>query len=58
MKNDTLQYYNQNAGSFIEGTVSVDFSDIQNKFINKLNDNAKILDFGCGSGRDTKYFFE
>ena len=54
----TLRYYNENAKTFIEGTVSVEFSDIQNKFINKLNTNAKILDFGCGSGRDTKFFLE
>lgn len=58
MKNDTLQYYNQNAGSFIEGTVSVDFSDIQNRFMDKLNKESYILDFGCGSGRDTKVFLE
>ena len=54
--NKTINYYNENAKTFVEGTVSVDFSDIQTKFINKLNDNAKILDFGCGSGRDTKFF--
>ena len=56
--NKTIKYYNENAKTFVEGTVSVDFSDIQTKFINKLNDNAKILDFGCGSGRDTKFFLE
>lgn len=56
--NKTINYYNENAKTFVEGTVSVDFSDIQTKFINKLNDNAKILDFGCGSGRDTKFFLE
>ena len=57
-ENKTLRYYNENAKTFVEGTVSVEFSDIQNKFINKLNTNAKILDFGCGSGRDTKFFLE
>ena len=56
--NKTIKYYNENAKTFVEGTVSVDFSDIQTKFINKLNANAKILDFGCGSGRDTKFFLE
>ena len=57
-QNKTINYYNENAKTFVEGTVSVDFSDIQTKFINKLNDDAKILDFGCGSGRDTKFFLE
>ena len=54
----TLTYYNTNAQTFIEGTRNVDFSENQNKFINKLPTGAYILDFGCGSGRDTKYFLE
>lgn len=57
MKSDqTLLYYNTNAKTFTEGTVNVEFSHMQNKFLDKLNDGAFILDFGCGSGRDTKYF--
>lgn len=56
--NKTIDYYNENAQSFIEGTVAVDFSDIQNRFINKLKECSLILDFGCGSGRDTKFFLE
>ena len=55
---DTLLYYNQNAASFVEGTKDVDFKTIQNKFIDRLPQDATILDFGCGSGRDTKYFLE
>ncbi len=59
MKSDeTLIYYNSNTKAFTEGTVNVDFSHIQNKFLSKLNTGASILDFGCGSGRDTKYFLE
>ena len=53
---NTLDYYNQNADDFIQGTISVDFAATQDKFINKLEPGALILDFGCGSGRDTKYF--
>lgn len=59
MKTDkTLEYYDINAKTFTESTVSVDFSNIQNKFLNKLDECATILDFGCGSGRDTKYFLD
>lgn len=54
----TLNYYNQNADSFIQGTVSVDFSQVQDKFLERLNEGDYILDFGCGSGRDTKYFLK
>lgn len=55
-KNETLVYYNKNAQSFVDGTISVDFEQTQLKFTNKLKAGAYILDFGCGSGRDTKYF--
>ena len=55
---NTKNYYNENAKKFIDGTVSVDFRSIQDTFLELLPENAKILDFGCGSGRDTKYFLE
>lgn len=54
----TIDYYNKNAQSFIDGTVSADFTQIQNIFLELLPKNACILDFGCGSGRDTKYFLD
>ena len=41
---------------FASGTVSVKFTEVQDKFLEKLNPDAYILDFGCGAGRDTKYF--
>lgn len=58
MKDKTLDYYNQNAETFVANTVSVDFKQTQDKFINRLETGDYILDFGCGSGRDTKYFLE
>ena len=57
MVNKTLIYYNQNVDSFIEGTVSVNFKEVQDKFLQMLS-GKKILDFGCGSGRDTMYFLK
>lgn len=54
--NSTLAYYNINTKKFLEETINIDFSIIQNKFLSKLSIGATILDFGCGSGRDTKYF--
>ena len=53
---ETIGYYNVNAKEFAAGTVSVDFEFTQKKFTDRLPKNAVILDFGCGSGRDTKYF--
>lgn len=52
----TLTYYNQNAQSFTATTISVDFTATQTRFTTHLPQGATILDFGCGSGRDTKYF--
>ena len=57
-KNNTLNYYNTNAHSFVSSTLSVDFSQTQDKFLHLLPLAATILDFGCGSGRDTKYFLD
>ncbi len=57
-KEKTLEYYNQNDEAFINGTLNVDFSETQEKFLSYLKPGNKILDFGCGSGRDTKYFLE
>ena len=31
---------------------------MQKHFLSKLKVGSHILDFGCGSGRDTKYFLE
>ena len=56
--NKTINYYNLNADNFVAGTVSVGFRNIQKKFTDKLPNGATILDFGCGSGRDVKYFLE
>ena len=30
----------------------------QERFLQRLRRNASILDFGCGSGRDTRFFLE
>ena len=54
--NQTLNYYTENAADFAAGTVNVDFSATQERFLSMLPAGASILDFGCGSGRDTKAF--
>lgn len=54
----TLKYYNDNANQFYNDTVDVAFTKIQENFLKYLPDKAYILDFGCGSGRDSKAFIE
>lgn len=54
----TISYYNQNAAQFSNSTQSLDFASVQDKFRSFLPPQAHILDFGCGPGRDTKYFLD
>ena len=54
--NTTLDYYNKNSLDFVIATRDVNFEEIQNKFLSYIAHDGVILDFGCGSGRDTKYF--
>ena len=54
----TIDYYENNAESFTQGTLDVDFTDVQDWFLDYIPECGRILDFGCGSGRDTAYFLK
>ena len=56
--NNTIGYYNNHADEFYKSTVEIDFSAMQEKFLTELKSGSCILDFGCGSGRDTRFFLE
>jgi len=58
MVDKNVEYYNENADSFYEGSVNADMSDDRNKFTSYLPEHARILDAGCGSGRDSKAFLD
>lgn len=55
---NTLEYYNKNANTYYEQTLSGNLQENYDRFLKHLPSNAYILDFGCGSGRDSKYFIE
>ena len=57
-KHDTLKYYNENAETYCEQTKYGDMQEAYNHFLMLLPEGSYILDFGCGSGRDSKYFIE
>ena len=57
-KNRTIEFYEKNATKFFQDTKDAPFTDVQDRFLNKLQTGTTILDYGCGSGRDTKYFLE
>lgn len=52
----TINYYQQNADSFVASTVAVDMTSLYAPFIGAIEPNGLILDAGCGSGRDAKAF--
>ena len=54
----TLKYYDDKAKDFIAGTVDVAFSELQNDFLSRVKPGGHVLDFGCGSGRDSKAFIK
>jgi len=53
-----VEYYNINADSFFEGSVNADMSEVRQRFLKYIPDGGKILDAGCGSGRDSKAFLD
>lgn len=57
-KYNTLEYYNNNAQLYCEQTIVGNLQENYDKFLKQLPNNAYILDFGCGSGRDSKYFID
>lgn len=58
MTDNTTEYYNKNSLEFIEGTINVDTGILRDRFLKYIPSGGKILDLGCGSGRDTKCFLE
>lgn len=57
-ENKTLEYYNEHAEDFVNSTKSADVSKLYGMFQKYVKVGGKILDLGCGSGRDSKYFME
>ncbi|SKA92873.1 Methyltransferase domain-containing protein [Caloramator quimbayensis] len=55
---NSIKYYDENALEFFNNTAFADMKELYDKFLKYLNKSAHILDAGCGSGRDTKYFLD
>jgi len=54
----TEEYYETQARSFFDRTVSKEMEPHRKRFLDHLSKGARILDAGCGSGRDTLAFLE
>ncbi|MBQ6407119.1 MAG: class I SAM-dependent methyltransferase [Butyrivibrio sp.] len=58
MIDKNVEYYNKNADSFFEGSVNADMSAVRERFLSYVPEGGRILDAGCGSGRDSKAFLD
>ena len=58
MSNGTISYYDNNAEGFFAETVIAEVEPLRRRFLAHIPDGGRILDLGCGSGRDAKCFME
>ncbi|MGL4737417.1 MAG: SAM-dependent methyltransferase, partial [Cellulosilyticaceae bacterium] len=56
MDQQTLDFYNKNAKEYAATTLNGDVAEIREKFLQYVPQGGKILDLGCGSGRDSLAF--
>lgn len=54
----STSYYDENAEPFFADTAFVDLSDGRRRFVAALPPGGRVLDAGCGSGRDALAFRE
>lgn len=54
--NQTISYYEEHAAEFCRSTLKADMRYCRERFLKYLNPRSRILDAGCGSGRDSKAF--
>lgn len=57
-KQQTIVYYEEQAQRFCADTQVLDMSMLYERYLRHLTPDARILDAGCGSGRDSLHFLE
>ena len=55
-ENDSIRFYSQNAARYASDTMKLDMGEVYPHFLSHIAPGGKILDAGCGSGRDSLYF--
>jgi len=51
----TIRYYDEHAEAFVSDTQELSLGQILREFLELLPDGGRVLDWGCGSGRDTLF---
>ncbi|QEY58997.1 methyltransferase domain-containing protein [Pseudomonas sp. C27(2019)] len=54
----TVQFYETNAEQFAQDTLEVDMSALHERFLAMIPPASRVLDAGCGAGRDTAAFLQ
>jgi SAM-dependent methyltransferase len=52
----SIGYYDKNSQEFFNRTINADVQDLYQKFLTHVPKQGRILDAGCGSGRDSRFF--
>lgn len=58
MTTSTDRYYDRHAIEYSARTITADMSHLHDRFLSMLPAAGRILDAGCGSGRDLRIFVE
>lgn len=53
-----MSYYDEHAEEFLSATQDADMDNILTRFLRLLPEGARVLDWGCGSGRDARSMLE
>lgn len=54
----TFDYYQRNANCFFARTLSVEMAGLYERFLTRVPSCGRIMDAGCGAGRDARAFRE
>ena len=54
----TIRFYDEHAADYVRATVDVNMETLYEPFLSRIPKGGRILDAGCGSGRDSRAFLD
>ncbi len=58
MGHDTIGFYDSDPEGYSDSTFGADTAHLRERFLSRVPKGGRILDMGCGSGRDSKAFHD